>query len=268
MPLRDCLHVFPSLLHPSSLASPTTSLNSDSRLGTWESVGILCASNSEMELSNRLARGPTRWKLDQFAREDYPYKKLNEKKKEIRVLDIASGSPGDMVECTLRTVSLKKKHPPPYETISYCWGSQGAFSTLKLNGHLTEVPSSSVAAIRCMRSPYQTRTLWIDAICINQQDKEEKSKQVTMMLSIYRLGRHNLVYLGEDDGTAERAMGAVESVMSDMREATNDFDPATIRRTLWREEPKSWFRNHSREPFVSDVDFGALVDLFERPWFR
>lgn len=52
---------------------------------------------------------------------------------------------------------------------------------------------------------------WIDAICINQKDKMEKSKQVRLMESIYRSANRVIVWLGEsDDLTPEVARVSAE----------------------------------------------------------
>ena len=56
-----------------------------------------------------------------------------------------------------------------------------------------------------MRLPHKSRVVWIDAICINQTDIEERSQQVEMMGLIYSKAVRNLIWLGEEDcDTASR----------------------------------------------------------------
>jgi len=104
----------------------------------------------------------------------------------------------DAVRCRLRTISLRR--PPPYLTLSYVWGV-----TTSNGSHLD-------ASVVCDRYPVRvTRTLdqvlkrirrmmsggkftqthcddriWVDAICINQTDMSERSRQVELMARIYQ----------------------------------------------------------------------------------
>jgi hypothetical protein len=137
------------------------------------------------------------------------YEALSSPRKEIRVLDVAPASGDDIIDCTMRRISLIDNPVPVYETISYCWGLPRAPSTIKLNGRLTPVPASSEVALKRMRFSDRPRVLWIDAICIDQSSVTERSAQVALMATVYRVARQNLIYLGEDDGMAERGVKAV-----------------------------------------------------------
>ena len=53
-------------------------------------------------------------------------------------------------------------------------------------------------ALVSLRRPYESRLLWVDALCINQDDVEERSQQVSIMGRIYKEARMVLVYLGEE----------------------------------------------------------------------
>ncbi|KAB2100480.1 hypothetical protein AG0111_0g11323 [Alternaria gaisen] len=192
------------------------------------------------------------------------YEPLNPTSKEIRVLDVAPGVGDAIVECTMRRISLLDDPVPVYETISYCWGPPRAPSTIKLNGDLTSVPASSEAAIRRMRLSDRPRTLWIDAICIDQSSVTERSAQVAFMSAVYRAGMRNLVYLGEDDGMAERGVKTVQDVVTDMRTATNDL--TMLAQTIFVKETGAHVT--SAEGFNQDIDFEALDVFFGLEWFR
>ena len=191
------------------------------------------------------------------------YEPLDPALKEIRVLEVAPASGDDIVECTMSPISLLDDPIPVYETISYSWGAPRAPSTIKLNGHLTSVPASSEAAIRRMRFSDRPRTLWIDAVCIDQSSVTERSEQVAFMSTVYCGGMRNLVYLGEDEGMAERGLEAVRDVITDMRTATNDF--TTLAQTINSEMGVPLI---SKEDFIEDIDFEALEVLFNLEWFR
>jgi hypothetical protein len=58
----------------------------------------------------------------------------------------------------------------------------------------------------------ETRTLWIDAICIDQKDEKEKSSQISLMRTIYRVARRVTVWLGPEDETTEKALQMLYTV--------------------------------------------------------
>ncbi|KAH8632799.1 hypothetical protein IG631_11433 [Alternaria alternata] len=192
------------------------------------------------------------------------YEPLDPILKEIRVLVVAPGVGDAIVECTMRRISLRHKFVPIYETISYCWGAPRPPSTIKLNGNMTSVPASSEAALRRMRLSGRPRTLWIDAICIDQSSMTERSEQVAFMSTVYRGGMRNLIYLGEDDGMAERGVKAVQDVVTDMHTATANL--TLLLQTMYAEVTDAVLT--SNEGFSKGVDFEALVALFSLSWFR
>lgn len=194
------------------------------------------------------------------------HKPLDSSLKQIRVLEVAPRKRRCIVVCTTKVISLLDDPIFPYETISYCWGSHGRYSTIRLNGELVRVPASSEAAIKCMRLTDRPRVLWIDAICIDQSSDAEKSEQVGMMADIYRLGTRNLVYLGEDpNNMAERASASIRSLTEEIREQTDEF--RLLFQTLW--DRTSGAVILSEEGFLEKtrVDDESLVELFSAPWF-
>ena len=68
------------------------------------------------------------------------------------------------------------------------------------------------AALRRMRSRYPTIPFWVDFICINQSDLEEKNQQVAMMGEIYRSAAQMCVWLGEETDTDHIAFGLVKGL--------------------------------------------------------
>lgn len=192
------------------------------------------------------------------------YTSLDASSKEIRILEVASGTSDDIVICMLKHIPLLDQRTSYYETISYCWGAPGVFSNIVLNGQLVPVPHSSEAAVRRMRHRDRERVLWIDAICIDQSSLSERSQQVAMMSDIYKFSVGNLVYLGEDDeGLATRAAESVHSLSFEMRIKTNEL--AECASLMYDNSNGLYVR--SNEGFESPLDIDALQALFSRPWF-
>jgi hypothetical protein len=84
------------------------------------------------------------------------------------------------------------------------------------------------------------------------------------MSTVYRSGMRNLIYLGEDDGMAERGVKAVQGVVTDMRTAINDL--TMLAQTIFVKETGAHVT--SAEGFNENIDFEALEVFFGLKWFR
>uniref|UniRef100_L2FIE4 Heterokaryon incompatibility n=1 Tax=Colletotrichum fructicola (strain Nara gc5) TaxID=1213859 RepID=L2FIE4_COLFN len=124
------------------------------------------------------------------------------KKREIRLLivdpmDIAVNT----VHASMEIVSLDDQ--PEYDALSYVWASssppRGERGKLYVDGHILDVTQTLLQALRSIGSYQKTlsRRIWVDAVCINQQDHREKSWQILLMASIYRLA--STTYIFTDD---------------------------------------------------------------------
>ncbi|KAH8771494.1 heterokaryon incompatibility protein-domain-containing protein [Hyaloscypha finlandica] len=126
----------------------------------------------------------------------YPYSTLSAAAKEIRLLTLMPGSGNDSIEGSLSTESLQSG--PIYEALSYVWGSADNKPNLIIDGVTFAVTQNLHAALKRLRQQHQSRLLWVDAICINQDDTSEKSFQVAMMSEIYSKTIKGLLWLGEE----------------------------------------------------------------------
>lgn len=180
------------------------------------------------------------------------YRPLDPAIQEIRVLDVAPGHEADPVRCSIRHVVLTSDPKPIYETISYVWGDPTHRGRIILDDSELDVPASSEVVLRRMRYVDRHRALWIDAVCIDQNDTQEKNQQVTMMGSVYALGQMTLVWLGFFDGVEDLADN-VATILSDFRHCTDDFA-----------------RFHDRASFKvrTQVDLSPLRTLITGAWFE
>jgi hypothetical protein len=111
-------------------------------------------------------------------------------------LDLLPGDPDEAIECHIRNVSVDGEGQ--YEALSYVWGSAlEQRENIRVAGKLVQISPNLHDALRRLRSPKQARTLWVDQICINQWDMEEKASQVSLMREIYRNCAHCILWLGE-----------------------------------------------------------------------
>ncbi|KAI8954499.1 HET-domain-containing protein [Xylaria longipes] len=135
------------------------------------------------------------------------YQPLNPAVKSIRVLELLPGVFESDLRGILRTVALDDK--PSYEALSYTWGAQTEGRTLKIRPDAKwiyksiELPITDnlFRALRRLRRRFKTRVLWVDAVCINQEDIDERSAQVTLMEDIYSNAASTAIWLGDIGGT-------------------------------------------------------------------
>ena len=112
---------------------------------------------------------------------------------EIRILYLAPITPDAKITCTMSNVRLSET--PEYEALSYEWGPE-RFKVISLNGSDIKVRQNLFDALSCLQFLDRVRALWIDAICINQENIKERNHQVSQMASIYKQARMVVVWLG------------------------------------------------------------------------
>jgi hypothetical protein len=131
-----------------------------------------------------------------------PLDKDNDETRSIRLLHLQPGSPGEPVNCSLVHQNLYDK--PDFEALSYCWGDAANPVRINIGEEYIDVTRNLHDALLKLRDKENSRTLWIDAICINQDDLAERSQQVTIMKQIYQEARRTVVWLGpENEDTAK-----------------------------------------------------------------
>ncbi|KAF5008254.1 hypothetical protein FDECE_5452 [Fusarium decemcellulare] len=113
----------------------------------------------------------------------------------ITLLQLLPGEGDQKIICNAQTIPLKTK--PRYETLSYVWGDQSTTRQITCGGSPKVITESLFFALSQLRLPHETRTLWIDQLCIDQTNKIEKSYQVSVMRSIYKEASHGLIWLGK-----------------------------------------------------------------------
>ncbi|KAI2465775.1 heterokaryon incompatibility protein-domain-containing protein [Annulohypoxylon bovei var. microspora] len=98
----------------------------------------------------------------------------------------------------------------PYEALSYVWGDASVTRTITVNDESIDVTKNLENALRDLRrTDGKLRILWVDALCINQQDNEERTQQVRQMDMIYKDAREVLVWLGRGSIKSDRAFSYI-----------------------------------------------------------
>jgi hypothetical protein len=96
-----------------------------------------------------------------------------------------------------------------FTILSYVWGKETNPShtiTCQPQGVRLEITSSCYGALSQLREKYGALTIWVDAICINQEDNDEKTDQIRLMGELYSLAERAYVWLGYGDENSDKAM--------------------------------------------------------------
>jgi hypothetical protein len=176
-------------------------------------------------------------------------KDIETPKKDIRVLLLHPRRGEDSeVRCDIVYLNLSDPHPPPYYALSYCWGKKEPRFPISLNGREHWVVPNLFDAFQRLRDRDDVagRLIWIDALCIDQDDEEEKASQVNLMGEIYKKASKTFVWLGEHEHASHLAMDLLNSVTEE-----------NIRNIL---EDKSKSKR-------MELAWVALRALFERPYW-
>lgn len=117
---------------------------------------------------------------------------------QIRTVTLHAGEDSSPVSCTLKVLTLDYvvSYNTSFDALSYRWGPVYPSFKILLDGHEFEVGENLWQALNHLRYPGEDRTLWIDAICIDQNNNIERARQVKMMGKIYQRAREVLVWLG------------------------------------------------------------------------
>ncbi|KAH9828245.1 Heterokaryon incompatibility protein (HET) [Teratosphaeria destructans] len=162
-----------------------------------------------------------------------------------RLAILAPGTGSAVLE--VRLVWESTKHPErEYACLSYCWGETIVRDVAILcDGSRLNITRNLEVALKSLRDPRSERRIWIDQICINQEDISERGHQVSIMKHIFRRAKEVVAFLGAEDDRSRKL-----------------FDYA---RKMKRgdDSPKSVLNRIMSPRQLQD----AMQKLLQRPWF-
>jgi hypothetical protein len=127
-----------------------------------------------------------------------------------------------------------------YEALSYVWGGSATPQSVFIDQCDLPVTVNLYNALSRLRDRAFERILWVDSICINQADEQEKGHQIQSMAKIYGQANRVIVHLGEAAEDSDQAL-------EDIRVAAED---------------------ESLNLLQSEKSQKDIIKLLERPWFR
>lgn len=122
------------------------------------------------------------------------YQPLVDMSTHVRLLRLGLANPGDKINLDMSVRALTEAFR--FRAISYTWGDLGV-KLIVVSGEVVEVRWNCFYALYQARCHYSSEYVWIDSICINQIDPEEKAIQVAIMFDIYSNASGVLASLGD-----------------------------------------------------------------------
>ena len=130
--------------------------------------------------------------------------------------------------------------PHMYEALSYVWGSPEKPHTLYIDEKPMPITANLHEVLLRLRNRMIERIIWIDAVCIDQTNIEERGEQIQYMAEIYSKASRVVVWLGEAADESDRALKQIRMAADE----------------------------EQQKPLVTDEDRQAVLALVQRPWFR
>jgi hypothetical protein len=234
------------------------------------STGSRSKEPSELSIDPAIAGAPSAGSLREKAKEPttpchpYQYLPLNEAKQEIRLVTLLPGEFQSDIHVSLTTVRATEHDIPDFESLSYAWGPAEDPQTIFIgeSGQETlSVTRNMREALPYLRDAKKPRVLWIDAICVNQKDLEERSSQVRRMAWIYSKAKRVIVWLGPASTDSHIALECCNTVSS-------KINVDWWKDTMFPLSEESHWTDTLRELPFDDKQNIAIGNLFNRSWFE
>jgi Heterokaryon incompatibility protein (HET) len=187
----------------------------------------------------------------------------------IRLIAFRPAGPNEPLAAELLVVSLDSN--PQYATLSYCWGSPTSTRPMTCNNTVLEITKSLALGLTRLRS-ISSLPLWVDQICINQDDVRERSAQVAFMKRIYSQATKTFAYLGEPDSEiSSNACKVLETLKVPVMRVIDFKVEGTSYRSFLRSRIPAiklamQHPSLARKSIDTDVK-KAIVHLLSRPYF-
>jgi len=167
------------------------------------------------------------------------------------------------LHCNLREIDVATD--PFYDALSYTWGGEVLSCDLIINNSLLKITSNLHDALLRFRLCAGARKMWVDAVCINQNDDDDKARQIPFMAEIYRSASSVVVWLGID-AKAAACMTRLD-ILTRLKSAPDDSGTVVEDAEYMLQLP--WF---SRRWIIQEVVLNPNVTLYcgrsEIQWIR
>ncbi|KAJ0108675.1 hypothetical protein J7T55_015109 [Diaporthe amygdali] len=189
----------------------------------------------------------------------FKHKQLPDARTYIRLLEINSVDQTRDISVHCKLTTWLKAAAPAYTAISYTWGDPNLLATILINGKRMKVRRNCEDVLR---QPCRNKNgyFWIDAICINQADNDEKSFQVAKMGKVFRDARQTLACVGLHENDSEFLFEGLHKHQRRWARLSNSFDG------LGNLRDRPWLTLRSKSTLIRLCK--ALSMFLRRPYFH
>ncbi|KAK4461530.1 heterokaryon incompatibility protein-domain-containing protein [Cladorrhinum samala] len=195
-----------------------------------------------------------------------PYTALRREPCEIRLLDILPWTTDPSEEIQLQLYPTALAETGDYTCLSYTWGQPKPDYPVSLNGvefRVRENLHSALFRLRCSDKPLR---IWIDAVCINQDDIEEREFQVSIMRHVYSSAANVIAWIGEESGPADKRAVDFAREMAQRVAPWRDYKRLTPAGREVGPDLVKWIKSTTSKATVNS-GWLDLLALISRPWF-
>lgn len=189
---------------------------------------------------------------------NFTHKQLVEPQ-DIRLIRLYPGDVDDTITCDVLQVSLDDD--PIYRALSYTWGDLSSKRSIYCNGLENFISTNLYDALQELRLHGEDLLLWVDQLCIDQSNLDERNHQVSIMAKIYKKSAGSLAFIGKATEADVQALALMEKVVE-------LWDRSDQKGISFASDPEVLEDNESLNlPPRSDVKWRFLRNLMARPWF-
>ncbi|KAL1387573.1 heterokaryon incompatibility protein-domain-containing protein [Phyllosticta capitalensis] len=201
---------------------------------------------------------------------------LSPPSKTIRVLVVEPGHFDAPIKGSFQILSLENasEKGSGFDVLSYCWGEASAQAEITMapswdsSRARTEfslyIPCTVEKAIRRLRDAENQLRIWVDSICINQNDDKEKAAQVNIMDQIYGVANTVHIWLGDGHAVTEIALRTVRDIYDVMNQFCRRLEHGQIQCRV-RPEEDHRMSVAGRRKVLDDVIAPSMNDLYDIP---
>jgi len=209
----------------------------------------------------------------------FRYPPLRSRGSGLRLIKIHHASPSDKVRCGM---SVHPYAPPKYQALSYTWGDANRKVPISINGQDFLVTTNLDDALRHLRpltsdEESSCLALWVDAVCINQENSNERDAQVRRMRIIYEQAERVILWLSKLNEPADESLQVELSqwTIGAIEENTEGKARSAIVLALCLKEEVDHRQSSEVSMRLEDCTHAdslqvwfQLARLFNRPWFE
>ncbi|KAK0383633.1 hypothetical protein NLU13_9544 [Sarocladium strictum] len=195
---------------------------------------------------------------------------------------------GPASDFTIKTFVLDQV--PTYIALSYTWGPAQASSpastpdlaglslsprtpgtpphhdTINLNSCTFNVLPNLHTALQYVVYARPGQYIWVDSICINQADPDERAAQVSIMDTVYTAAAETVIWLGEENEHTSSALHTIRLMALGAEDKILDYARKQKLGDVFVADDQELLVKNGLPPMTSD-DWLHLGDLYSRTWF-